>query len=235
MQPGGAALETVSGAVAEPLMPAGHIGKVRNDSKPMRIGNRPRVETDLTGAMEGAGGNIFSHCPWHPGDLDALVPRLRTTDVNGIQAAQGIDPRTAIELSVASSVRSWAFIVNSTVEAVGGIARWPKEDGVGVPWLLGTPVLEQYPRQMLHEGRRWVAQLHARYHTLFNFVDCRNRRSIIWLTHLGFTIARIVPAYGVARIPFAQVVSSRLRRVQPGLESKPTRARIIRSNSYHGA
>lgn len=141
-------------------------------------------------------------------DLDDLVPHLRAADVEGIRAAQGIEPRAAIERSLADSELGWAFTLAGRVEAVGGVARWRKAEGVGVPWLLGSEALHRHPRMMLIEGRRWVAMLHSRFHTLFNYVDCRNRGSLAWLTHIGFTIARIEPAFGIERMPFALVVSA---------------------------
>lgn len=155
--------------------------------------------------------SMLEYRAWQSEDLYELVPRLKPADVSGIQAAVGVDPRMAIEKSVTNSKRVWAIIIAGQVEGIIGIRPYPKAVGVGIPWLLSSPIIEKYPRLLLSEGRRWLKHFHRHYPTLTNIVDSRNVRARRWLNHIGFTVARVIPSYGIAKIPFTQLVSYKER------------------------
>jgi len=171
-------------------------------------------------------GSAIKYRPWQSKDINELVPRLKPADVNGIETTVGVDPRIAIETSMAKSERTWAIIIAGRVEGIVGIGSLPGADGVGVPWLLSSPIIEQYPRELLSEGRRWLKNFHRHNHTLSNVVDCRNQDAIRWLTHIGFSVVKIIPSHGIAQVPFAQLVSYRAgktsSRVSKQNEHKPS-------------
>lgn len=72
----------------------------------------------------------------------------------------------------------------------------------GSPWLLGSDRVAHYARPLIEDGRRYVEALQRQYPLLFNYVDARNRLSMKWLNHLGFTLADEPVPFGINREPF---------------------------------
>ncbi len=59
---------------------------------------------------------------------------------------------------------------------------------VGIPWLMGTDLVDAHKRAFLCESRRMVGEWQKRYPVLRNLVDARYTKALRWLTWLGFTL-----------------------------------------------
>lgn len=60
--------------------------------------------------------------------------------------------------------------------------------GVGTPWMLGVPEMEQHVRPLIVEGRKYVALMAKEFPLLVNIVHADNKKAHAWLRTLGFTI-----------------------------------------------
>lgn len=135
------------------------------------------------------------------GDLEALLANIRPADRDEVMASSGKLEETLVE-SVRTS--NWVVVglADDELACIFGLA--PIDGLLGrraAPWMLGTPVLDKHPGALMKRCRRYVDGMLHTYPHLLNFVDARNKRSIRWLKHLGFTIHPPVP-YGAQQLPF---------------------------------
>ena len=142
--------------------------------------------------------------PYQRGDQVHVATHLRADDVRELRAVQGdhCDPMQALrQACAASSMLRTISAPDGEPIALFGVAPLSLMDGRGSPWLLGTDRVAQFPRFMIEEGRKVVAQMQEYFPLLENYVDVRNRISVRWLACIGFTLDEPVP-YGPAGLPF---------------------------------
>lgn len=133
--------------------------------------------------------------------MEAVLAGLRQADRDEVLASAGDVERTVLE-SPKHSNWTLTFLVNGEIACVMGLAPLDGLLGTrGVPWLLGTDVLDRHPGALMKTCPRYIAGMLGSYPHLLNFVDARNTRSIRWLKRLGFKIYPAVP-YGVSQLPF---------------------------------
>jgi hypothetical protein len=134
--------------------------------------------------------------PVEPGDIEWLAPRLRMADIVECYAS-GIDnPLDGVRMSVANSVFARVLVINDELVAIGGCVEHPLStqlSPIGVPWVVGTPVLIDHPRVLQREGHRYIAAMLERYPQLVNVVHAANTRALVWLRHMGFTLSPPAP------------------------------------------
>ena len=133
-------------------------------------------------------------------DCRALFPLLRECDRREIELATGDSTVQVLLDSLESSEEAWVGIGDQgELLGIYGVARI---GDMGGPWMLATPDVYRYSKELVRDGREWVKGILPRYSMLFNFVHEDNTRSIAWLRKLGFTIGKLVPEYGAAKAPF---------------------------------
>lgn len=102
---------------------------------------------------------------------------------------------------VENSVMLWTGTVGDEVAFVFGLSPVSMLGDQGVPWLVGTPLIDRHRGSFIRLSRSYIPRMLAAYPTLLNIVDARNVKSIAWLKRMGFTILPAEPA-GVAGLPF---------------------------------
>lgn len=85
-----------------------------------------------------------------------------------------------------------------------------KEEGVGVPWLLGTKHLDRRLLSLCKIARERIKEWHKVFPYLINMTDQRNTRILLWLRWLGFRLGDEI-LVGPDRTPF--ILFSRHSRV----------------------
>lgn len=118
--------------------------------------------------------------------------RLRTDDCREVALSNGIAPTDAVVYSFLDSQKVDAFALDSG-EPVGMAGCVGNR-----VWMLGTEKLTSSARnrwQLATEGRKWVDQCIEEVGPLHNYVYAKNKGSIRWLQHLGFTVTQPEP-YG---------------------------------------
>lgn len=134
-------------------------------------------------------------------DAIAISRRMRRADMAEVWAQAGLDPLEGIRLSMAVSKRTIVGLVNGRHACIFGIASRSLLSDCGVPWLLGTKLIERHQLGFLRRCGPMLEELAAGFGRLENYVDARNAVSIKWLGWLGFTIEAPEP-YGPFGLPF---------------------------------
>lgn len=154
--------------------------------------------------------------PIEDGDYAFLAAHMRPEDVAEMKATQGegVNLETLLRQSVALSESAETGIAADTGEVVliRGVAPLPQ--GGGAPWMLATPRAEEFIREFIVEGRKYVGEMLDRYGFLINYVDVRNTKSVRWLAKIGFTIHEPEP-FGVQGLPFHKFTGTRINPAQP--------------------
>ena len=127
-----------------------------------------------------------------------LSRTLREDDKREIIAQTGVHHAVALGASYGSAVRAWAGLYDGAVACVFGVSDG---DGYGVPWMIGSPLIEKHQRGFLRRCRGYVDQMNETFSILENHVDVRNETAISWLKWLGFDILETEP-HGPYKMPF---------------------------------
>jgi hypothetical protein len=134
------------------------------------------------------------------GDIEAVAANLRVADIEEIHGSVGHrDCLTIMQQGAQTSTLLWTIEVDGEPAGLFGVTP---AQGIGVPWMLGTPALERAPKQLTRLGRAYVTLMNNKYATLLNYVDARSLKSVYWLARLGFTVQKETEPYGVFGLPF---------------------------------
>lgn len=134
-------------------------------------------------------------------DVEILAPQLRRGDVEEIYAQSLRGPRDGLLLSLKVSTHAWSGWAGNELVCMFGCGPRNLAFGIGSPWLLASPALEDHAVAFLRRNRKILNEITATYCRLENWVDVRNTTAIRWLEWLGFTILDPVP-YGPLGLPF---------------------------------
>lgn len=134
-------------------------------------------------------------------DIAELASNLRAADANEIRAYGENDPLSALVQSATRSTLCWTGVVDGKVAAILGVAPLSLLSGMGSPWMIGTPVLEQHQRVLVRQTPVYISRMLRAFPHLVNHVHAENTTSVRWLRRLGFTLHEAEP-YGPLGEPF---------------------------------
>lgn len=130
-----------------------------------------------------------------------MAPRLRQADIDEIWASSMLEPETSLTRGVACSSHVWTGMVDGEPACIFGVVPVSFMSGIGVPWMLGTDLVEEHATAFLRRNRRYVKRMTRAYNYLVNYVDDRNVKAIAWLEWLGFTVSE-PQQFGALNMPF---------------------------------
>ena len=139
--------------------------------------------------------------PVAPGHIDAVAAAMRPADRAEVWAAAHLTPMAAVSESVARSETAFTGLADGRPALIAGVGRASLLGATGVPWMLGTGLIERHPLAFLLHSRRVVADWRRNFARLVNRVDARNRAAVRWLAWLGFRIDPATP-FGPEGLPF---------------------------------
>lgn len=113
-----------------------------------------------------------------------LSQTLRPCDAEELRAGGSTDLFATLKESCRVSDESYVFCEGEEPIAVFGIAS---QGAVGIPWLLGSTLLDVLPRIVLTESRAIVHNMMKKHDRLENLVYVKNLKSRRWLKWLGFS------------------------------------------------
>lgn len=90
------------------------------------------------------------------------------------------------------------------IAGVAGIAPDPRE-GVGVIWMLCTPVITTQPHTFVRQAKKWLKKEQSNYRLLWNLADARNHFHHKLLKMLGFKAIACSPS-GPYNLPYLEIV-----------------------------
>lgn len=133
-------------------------------------------------------------------DILELVENLSKEDRAEL-LIQGVDPEWGVRHSIAGSVECVAVRGDGVLACITGIVPCEGLAEYASPWLLGTEFMQRYPRQVLRYSKLLLARWAPQYPFMFNYVDARYERAILWLRHLGAS-EEFLPEHGPYKKPF---------------------------------
>tara|TARA_R100001369_G_scaffold86882_1_gene121808 strand:- start:327 stop:782 length:456 start_codon:yes stop_codon:yes gene_type:complete len=136
-------------------------------------------------------------------DVFELAAKMRLADIREVKASSGFTPIEALQLGFDSG-RPQSIIHKGEIIGMFGCAH--VDDLTGCPWMLGSDKIPLIKRDLLTQSVDWVKEVQQQYPLLINYVDARNKVAIKWLSHIGFSFVKLVPDFGVERIPFYEFV-----------------------------
>jgi len=139
----------------------------------------------------------------------SIIDDLRQADQDEVRAASGLEPDMGLLDSWCRSMKTWAIIHKGEVAAVMGLVRNVKEEGVGVPWMLGTDAMDEVKIFFTKQSKKFILnEMLSEFEHLVNFVDARNKKALGWLKYCGFELSKPVP-FGPDGIPFHRLYINR--------------------------
>lgn len=133
--------------------------------------------------------------------IERLLPHVRQADIDEFYAMSMLSPREVLEKGILQSTKAWAGIIDGRVITIFGVSPGSILTGIGVPWLVGSDLLEKYQKIFLRRCRPVLNSMLAIYPELINYVDARNHVAKGWLHWLGFKLEEAKPT-GVLNYPF---------------------------------
>lgn len=129
----------------------------------------------------------------NPTAVHYVVCRLRSSDAKEAYRATGKVPGCAVLTTWDNSSRKW--LIWKDAKPVGLFGVDDSGDGVGIPWMVGTPEIEKIKMFIGKNSARYIEKMKEGFMKLANYVSVDNQLSIAWLKWCGFTIHPPIP-YG---------------------------------------
>lgn len=123
--------------------------------------------------------------------IDYIAAHLCAEDVAELEASGWSDPLDAIKDSIKDCDECFVASWHGKPQCVFGVAPYPKDNALGVPWMLSTGQFTGVEREFMRVSRKWIADIEHGYGCLFNFVDSRHVRAQRWLSALGFEAMKV--------------------------------------------
>ena len=121
-------------------------------------------------------------------DLEELSANMRTIDAEECRLMHNAPPILALKHSFAASYEVLTGRVNGDLVAVFGIAKLSALNPEGVPWLLGTDLVDKYAFTFARRNKALIDKWSKTHPIMRNYVHVDNSVSIRWLKWLGFEI-----------------------------------------------
>lgn len=132
-----------------------------------------------------------------------IAENVRRDDSLEIWASSMMTPFDAMRLGIKYSDHSMVALADGLPVCMWGIMVDSLILDTATPWLIATDGIEK--KEVIRSFAKIVpgalVSMIRNYGTLENYVDARNKRSIRWLKHIGFTIDDAEP-YGMLQLPF---------------------------------
>ena len=113
-------------------------------------------------------------------------------------------PILHVPYSIVVSEHATAFFnKEGDIAGIAGVFRL--ENNIGQIWMLCTPVIHDAPLTFVRQAKKWLSDIQADYHLLWNLADARNHIHRKLLNHLGFKAiqTRLVGPYN---LPYLEIV-----------------------------
>lgn len=137
-------------------------------------------------------------------DIVFLAPKMRQADRDEIKASDNVGAVEALMTPFEyKGHRTWSVIGTDEEYVIGMFGSVPTLDpDYGIAWLLSSEELFNYKKEFIKQSPEWIEEMGKGYKYLYNWVDCRNEKSIKWLRYLGFNTIKREEQYGKGKMPF---------------------------------
>lgn len=125
---------------------------------------------------------------------DYLALNLRAGDLEELHASGLLEPediQMAVRMPLLLDGETATLLVDGVPAAMFGVVK--SGEGVGVPWLLGTTVLDQNKRLLLTDAKVVVQNMMNQFEVLENLIFEGSKTNRRWLKWLGFSEDEPIP------------------------------------------
>lgn len=113
-------------------------------------------------------------------DVLELCDTVRPEDVKEVLELSGLSVREALAYGYMAGDEVVTGMVGDRVACIFGVV------GTSV-WLLSSPQIAKAKRELITEGRRWLAEMVSKHGKLTNAIAADNEVHLRLARHLGFT------------------------------------------------
>ena len=114
-----------------------------------------------------------------------IASALRASDMEELVAGGTTDPYADLEYGLSLPGETGTLLVDGVPAAMFGVVDLG--GGTGVPWLLGTTLLDQNKRLLLTDARVVVQNMMNQFDSLENLIYEGSKTNRRWLKWLGFS------------------------------------------------
>lgn len=146
-------------------------------------------------------------------DCIDLAPRLRPEDATELTLSSGPNLKRTLLESLKFSSECFVAEEEGKVICIWGFGTFLYEDNktkVGVPWMVGSPEMMNYPVTIVAAGRASVDRWEKQCDCMCNLTHIDNTIHHKWLKHIGFEFMPDVVPTGPTQAPFLQFYRYRL-------------------------
>jgi hypothetical protein len=143
-----------------------------------------------------------------------IATHLRECDYNELKSVSGKNPCDEVIKSANISDMKWIVFeeinINLTEKAfrslfvpliIFGVVKHPEKENVGIPWMVAASDIKRISSFVMRKSRGYINLMAEKYKHLFNYVDSRNKDSIIWIKKMGFKFGE-TRLFGEEKVPF---------------------------------
>jgi hypothetical protein len=127
------------------------------------------------------------------GHIAHVSDNLREGDRVELRAGGVASILNALQKSVNQSQYCSTALLDGTPCAIFGLVKTDILSGIGIPWLLGTDLIDKGRRHFIVETKRGVDEMLTICPTLINVVHVENKKTIRWLKSMGFKFGKPAP------------------------------------------
>lgn len=138
---------------------------------------------------------MYALAPATIADAQELVPRLRAADHAEV-VALGLEPLEGLVQSLRAG-EGWTARADGEIICMTGIGPLTAIGQTGVPWLLGSDLVQFHVKHFMRESRRFVGEWLKIYPILQNRVPPSYTATLRWARWLGFKVEPSLPFHGI--------------------------------------
>lgn len=120
-----------------------------------------------------------------------LSVTMRQEDKDEIWHLARSTPDKALRQGFEISSYCITTLLDDKVVAIAGISG--EKGGVGIPWMLASPLLTKIRKPFLREVKVYMEEMSQGYTSMYNMAWAKNTEHLTWLRWLGFTFLPAKP------------------------------------------
>lgn len=143
--------------------------------------------------------------------IDDLHSKIKQSDIDEVYASHGATAKQALEISINNSLEAYTVMVDDVPKMMFGIVQDKHSEQQAIIWMLSTEDIFELVsvKRFIRETKRFVKHFHQQFEVLYNHVDERSFRSLVWLKRVGFKLTKIENDFGFLGLPFIKIESRR--------------------------
>ncbi len=126
-------------------------------------------------------------------DVEYLIEHVRPEDAAELDALDGSTIRETLEQIPDLYNVSQVWVVDGKPVCIFGVTPQDGPLSTGIIWMLAADTFDKYKKTFKTDHIDYVREMIKGFGYLFNYIHAENRKSIVWLKWLGFTVLDAIP------------------------------------------